>query len=352
MNVVEIRNWLHEHPQVSGSEILTHDVIVEHLSTLHPTQVYQHVGGYGVIAVWTHDASAEYIAVRVDIDALPIGHRCGHDGHTAVGLRLAELIDKGEKNVIVIFQPEEETGYGARKILESGILQQYNIKVIYGHHTLPGYKLGEVLTSKNTFAAASVGVIYHFKGRETHASTPEKGINPGCAIAEMIEKMDMHNSGNLEVDEFSQSTLICVRIGEEAFGTSAGEGSVMFTLRAFTNNRMEKLRLAADKLAQELAAKYGMTLEIAERDPFAATENNIDVVEHMVGIFSMNKVPTSYMEQPFRWSEDFGEYLRVYRGAFFGVGAGENCHELHHPEYNYPDELIEQTAHLFNMLIN
>ena len=352
MNVIEIRQWLHDHPQVSGKEILTHDVIVEHLATLHPTKVYDHVGGYGVIAVWNGDGDNPYKAVRVDIDALEIGHRCGHDGHTAVGLRLAEMIDTKGKNVIIIFQPEEETGYGARKMIESGILQQYQIKEIYGHHNLPGYPLGMVVMSRDTFAAASVGVIYHFKGREPHASTPEKGLNPGMAVAEMIELMNGKNSRQVGVNEFVQSTLICVRVGAEAFGTSAGEGSVMFTLRAFTNQRMLQLRSEADRSAQAVADKNGLLLEIGERDPFAATENNGLVVDWQASIFEQAGRRVKFIEEPFRWSEDFGEYLKMYRGAFFGVGAGENCYELHHPKYNYPDELIESTAQLFNMIIN
>ena len=99
----EIRRTLHEHPQTAGNEQFAHDTIVKHLQQLHPTKVYTNVGGYGVIAVWeTKDSSNQAIrhssiptiAFRADTDALPIGHRCGHDGHTTILLRLAELIDE------------------------------------------------------------------------------------------------------------------------------------------------------------------------------------------------------------------------------------------------------------------
>ena len=99
----EIRRTLHEHPQTAGNEQFAHDMIVKHLQGLHPTKVYTNVGGYGVIAVWeTKDSSNQAIkhssiptiAFRADTDALPIGHRCGHDGHTTILLRLAELIDE------------------------------------------------------------------------------------------------------------------------------------------------------------------------------------------------------------------------------------------------------------------
>ncbi len=91
---IEIRHALHEHPQTAGCEEYAHDTIVKHLQRLHPSKVYTHVGGYGVIAVWGTDPQAPTITFRADTDALPIGHRCGHDGHTTILLRLAELVDE------------------------------------------------------------------------------------------------------------------------------------------------------------------------------------------------------------------------------------------------------------------
>ena len=90
----EIRHDLHKHPQTAGNEQFAHDMIVRHLQTLHPDKVYTNVGGYGIIAVWGKDTQAPTVAFRADTDALPIGHRCGHDGHTTILLRLAELVDE------------------------------------------------------------------------------------------------------------------------------------------------------------------------------------------------------------------------------------------------------------------
>ena len=184
----EIRHQLHEHPQTAGCEQFAHDMIVRHLQGLHPDKVYTHVGGYGVIAVWGKDPQAPTVAFRADTDALPIGHRCGHDGHATILLRLAELVNfefrnstcEGDEfkihnskfNIILLWQPAEETGTGSMAVIESGILQQYNIRAFYGLHNLPGYPLGTVVLCPRTFAAASTGVVYHLDGRETHASTP------------------------------------------------------------------------------------------------------------------------------------------------------------------------------------
>ena len=369
----EIRHQLHEHPQTAGNEQFAHDMIIRHLQSLHPDKVYTHVGGYGVIAVWegrvgsgervvdsirdqvlsTTHYSLPTIVFRADTDALPIGHRCGHDGHTAILLRLAELIDENfsilnsQFSILLLFQPAEETGTGSQAVLESGILQQYNIVRFYGLHNLPGYPLGTVVLCPRTFAAASTGVVYHLDGRETHASTPEMGLNPGLAIAEIINRFNGFNGRD---GEFRQSTLICVRIGQPAFGTSAGHGEVMFTLRAFTNDEMERLIHDANSAVDEIAARHKLTVSRTLVEPFRATENNGDCVEAIEKAAEDVPLRVRYQMEPNRWSEDFAEYLLRYKGAMFGIGSGEHQPELHHPDYDFPDALIEPAAQLFYRL--
>ena len=347
----EIRKRLHEHPQTAGGEQFAHDTIVSHLQGLHPDKVYTHVGGYGVVAVWGNDPQAPTVAFRADTDALPIGHRCGHDGHTTVLLRLAELIDSRTSrrgNILLLWQPAEETGTGSRAVIESGILQQYNIRAFYGFHNLPGYPLGTVVLCPGTFAAASTGVVYSLEGRETHASTPELGVNPGIAVAEIINKF----SGlSRQGEEFRQSTLICVRVGEPAFGTSAGHAEVMFTLRAFTNAGMERLLSDANRTVDEVAARHGLTVGRSLVEPFRATENHavqVEAIKKAAGDLSLCVVERA---EPMRWSEDFAEYLLLWPGAMFGIGSGEAQPELHHPAYNFPDELVEPAARLLSNLM-
>lgn len=353
MHYDAIRKMLHEHPGISGDEHYAHDLIVNTLSDLHPDRVYDHVGGNGVIAVWGQQQSNPTIAIRGDIDALPIGHRCGHDGHAAILLQLASLINTqgipSGINVILIFQPEEETGTGSQKILDAGILQQYNIRAIFGFHNLPGYPLGTVVLNRHTFAAASTGVIYRLTGRETHASTPEEGINPGLATADIIRRFQALNKNPFDdSDNFTQATLIRIDLGDEAFGTSAGQAYLMFTLRAYSNNTMSRLIESANNIVAETAKQYGLACEVGYRDPFNATENNSSWVEY---IESCCMCRYQYNITPFRWSEDFANYLIQFPGAFFGIGAGEHHVELHHPDYDFPDALILPAAQVcFNLI--
>ena len=356
----DIRHDLHDHPQTAGNEQYAHDLIVSHLQNLHPDKVYTHVGGYGVIAVWGKDPAAKTVAFRADTDALPTGHHCGHDGHTTILLRLAELIDTqfstlnsqfSTLNTLLLWQPAEETGEGARAVLESGILQQYNIKAFYALHNLPGYPLGTVVLCPHTFAAASTGVIYHLQGRETHASTPELGINPGLAVSEIVQFFDKLNGTKTTDLDFRQSTLICIRVGHPAFGTSAGEADVMFTLRAFSTDAMERLLFEANQAVDGIAARHGLHVQRMLQEPFRATENNGDCVEAIEKAAEEVPLRVRYQMEPNRWSEDFAEYLIHFPGAMFGIGAGEEHPELHHPDYDFPDALIEPAAGLFYNLI-
>jgi len=359
---ISLRRALHEHPQTAGNEQFAHDTIVRHLQGLHPTKVYTNVGGYGVVAVWepcdSHintvtQSQIPIVAFRADIDALPIGHRCGHDGHTTILLRLAELVDKqfstlhSPLSVLLLWQPAEETGTGSRAVLDTGILQQYDIRAIYGLHNLPGYPLGTVVLCPHTFAAASTGVVYHLDGRETHASTPELGINPGMAIAEIINRFNGFNGRD---GEFRQSTLICVHIGQPAFGTSAGHADVMFTLRAFTNDAMERLLADANAAVDQIAARHGLQVSRSLVEPFRATENNPVCVKAIEKAAHDMPLSVVYKDIPNRWSEDFAEYLLEFPGAMFGIGSGEQQPELHHPDYDFPDVLVEPAAQLFLLL--
>ena len=343
--IADIRRTLHEHPGVSNHEEFAHDLIISELAQLKPTRVHDHVGGYGVVAVWGEKPSAPTVAFRADNDALPIGHRCGHDGHTSILLRLARLVDANppkDGNVLLLWQPAEETGEGSQRVIDSGILQQYNIKAMFGLHNLPGFDEGCTVLAHRTFAAASTGVVYHFEGRETHASTPELGVNPGLAVAALIERILAMNS-HRSIDDFRQATLICVELGQPAFGTSAGSADVMFTLRAFTNDAMQQLMAQANDAASQLASQHGLKLSQRLVEPFDATEND----DAMVELVEEEADECQYVLEPFRWSEDFGRYLRLFRGAMFGVGAGRRHPELHHPDYDFPDVIIEPAAQLF-----
>ena len=371
-DIVRLRHDLHAHPELSGEERRTHDLLAAYLKKLAPSRLYEQVGGYGLVAIFG-DETAETIAFRADIDALPIqennplpyasvhagvAHKCGHDGHAAILLRLAEKLsermreDRLPRTALLLFQPAEETGEGSRRILETGVLQKYRISAIYGLHNLPGYPLGQLVFRRGTFAAASVGMVLHLQGRETHAAFPEMGVNPGLAVSEIIRSvLALNTSPDLDGDGFRQATLIAVRLGKEAFGTSAGDADVMFTLRAYTNRSMAGLKEKVCALAQHIAGRYGLGHTIGWREPFNATENHEEQVDTLIKTAEKAGLDQVMAAHPFRWSEDFADYLMNFPGAFFGIGSGTEMPELHHPDFDFPDALIPAAADFLEKLL-
>lgn len=319
MDIIEIRHYLHQHPELSGQETNTMQTIADFLKPLKPDILETHVAGCnGLTAVFYGENRNKSVAFRADIDALPIeedadlqyksynkgvAHKCGHDGHTAILLDFARKIAFKSRpfNIILLFQPEEETGYGAKKMLQSETLRRLKPDAIFGLHNIPGAPLGDIVIKYDTFAAASTGFIIKLHGRQAHAAYPETGINPGMAVAEIIAETQKIHS---EATVFRQTTLIYTRIGEIAFGTSAGDAEIMLTLRSFTNAGMKELIKTVENIAAEKAKKYNLRVGFDFKDSFNALENNDRYVDIIKSSAEKLNYGVDIITEPFRWSED------------------------------------------------
>ena len=343
----QLRHTLHACPEVSGEEVKTKATLQAFLK--EHTTLELHSCGAGFYAAHREAGATESVAFRADYDALALSdggaaHLCGHDGHAASLCAVALMLEGQQvgKNVFLLFQPAEETGAGAYPCTE--LFEKEQIDEIYGMHNLPGYPLGQVLTRKGTFACGSEGIILEFHGKPTHAAYPENGISPATAVGKLLEAIP--DFQKFVHGEMVLCTVIGVRMGEKAFGAAASDVEVWLTLRAERGRDLERLRERILQLAESLAKEYQLTLESAEQDVFPATENDSSCVEKV-----MAKCNGQVLEEPMRWSEDFGHYLKHCRGAFFGIGAGEECPALHTEHYEYPDELLKLEAVAFVQLL-
>ena len=184
-----------------------------------------------------------------------------------------------------------------------------------------------------------------FHGKATHAAYPENGLSPAHAVGELLRQVPEiltpeHYTGMV------LCTVIGVQMGEKAFGAAAADAEVWLTLRAEHEKDLELLREMVLKAAKELAEADGLGFWMEEQDIFPATENDPVYAQKV-----MEKCNGKHLEVPMRWSEDFGHYLKKCKGAFFGIGAGEDHAVLHTIHYEYPDELLEHTAEVFLRLI-
>lgn len=363
-SLVSLRKELHAGPELSGREHKTSGRIAGILEELNPDILRENIGGTGVAALFRGEEKGPLIMVRSELDALPIqevndfeyrsvidgvSHKCGHDGHMAIAVGVARYFSKnrpGRGGIMVLFQPSEENGEGAQRVMEDPFMKEMRPDFVLALHNLPGYPVNRIVLSNEVFASASKGLIVRLNGKTAHAAEPEKGLSPAMAVSDIIrELMQLQNEPIFR--SFVLLTIIHVRIGEIAFGTTPDKAVVMATLRAFDNNEMELLSEKAVDIVEQNARHYGLRCDVSWTEEFLATENDMRVNKVVENVAHRKGYDVSHLKQPFKWSEDFSCFTREIPGALFGLGAGENHPELHNPDYDFPDELIETGVTMF-----
>ena len=345
----KLRHELADYAEISGHEIKTRQLLIDFLKEHTSLEIYP--CGDGFYAVHKENkTSKSSIALRADYDALAMAdgsakHLCGHDGHAAALCGVA-LLAEGKtfgRNIFFLFQPAEETGYGAPGCCE--LLDKETVDEIYGLHNLPGFPLGQVTTRPGTFACASRGLTLEFHGKPTHAAYPENGISPADAMGELLSKLPVFSAAE-KFDGMTLCTVIGMHMGEKAFGTAAADAEVWLTLRAEHDADLLFLQRLILELSEELANKHSLTFSYDMQDVFPSTENDPVCAQKV-----LETCGGALLAEPMRWSEDFGHYLKKVPGAFFGIGAGEDHPPLHTENYEYPDELLPYAMEAFVMLM-
>jgi len=366
---LELRGALHECAELSGHEERTAALVRERLAELGPDALLEGLGGHGLAAVFEGAAAGPRVLVRCELDALPIpespggphasrtpgvSHKCGHDGHMAILAALAALLHErrpARGSAVLLFQPAEETGAGARRVLDDERFVRLNPDMAFALHNVPGYPLGSVLLRDGVFASTARSLKLELEGETAHAAEPEKGVSPGAALAEILTEWPAVPQTVTSIDEPALVTVVHARLGEPALGTSPGRATAIATLRAQSEGVMKRLSERCEGLAQRLAAAHGLRVHSAWLEEFPCTESDAyanGIVEKAARDAGLNVVR---LGRPFAWTEDFGHFTDSMRGAMFGLGAGLETAPLHHPGYVFPDELVEIGADLFLRVI-
>jgi len=369
-NLRSFRHELHAFPELSGQEVKTSMRIRDFLLQAAPDEIITNLGGYGLAAVFDSGNPGPCVLFRADMDALPIeeanefdykskhkgvAHLCGHDGHSTILAGLAFLLkefpsDKGK--VVLLFQPAEEVGTGAAAMLKEPKLLELKPDYCFALHNLPGFDIGQIVVKAGPFAAASTGMIIQLKGKPSHAAHPEDGNNPDKALARIIQEVNNLNlSKQSDIEDFFLVTVIHARLGEVAFGTTPGNAVVMLTLRAFQNADMERLRDKLEFLARQVGEDFNLKIDISYHEPFPATENHPENVQIIKESAFGAGLQVFELDEPFRWSEDFGHFSQLAPSALFGVGSGSNFPQLHNENYDFPNQIITPSLLLlFNIV--
>lgn len=345
--IIDLRHCLFENAELSHKEVKTKKILIDFLKE-HTSLEIVDKGEY-FYAI--HKEEGPHIAFRADMDAISgregTYHGCGHDGHCASLVAFGVWLEGKTvgKSIYLLFQSAEEVGEGATLCLD--FIKDEKIEEIYGYHNIPGFPLNHVLVKNGPFASASKGLSIQIHGRQTHAATPELGENPGLAIAKVVNEFGSISESSL-YQGMVQITLVHIHVGEKAFGVSAGEGELCLTIRA---HRSEDLNLLQQRILESVKKHaVSMQVEYQEHEPFEDTTNHSDSFTKAVCALNEAKIPMIELSEPFRWSEDFGLFLKNTKGCFFGIGVGEDWAALHTPEYEFNDQILDRAVELFGTI--
>jgi len=369
-DLTKIRHELHRRAELSGTEIRTADFLCTTLTACRPDQLLTGLGGHGLAGVFEGRRSGSTVVLRCDTDALPlpdrpdlayqseaesVSHKCGHDGHMTMMLGVAQQLAQArpeQGRAVLLFQPAEETGAGARAVLDDPAFARLLPEISLGLHNLPGFPLGAVVLREGAFTAASRGLTISLTGTSSHAAEPEAGRSPAPAAAALVQALSALPQLEPGLSEPAKVTVVGIAVGGPAFGTSPGAGQVMATLRAFSDVAMERLSRRCADLVAGIAAAHGLGWDLTWSEDFPATVNDPWVVAAVETAAVAGGLSVVRPAAPFAWSEDFGHFTAAGPGALVGLGAGLEQPPLHHPDYDFPDALLSVGVDFWHSILH
>jgi amidohydrolase len=367
--ILYLRKELHKYPELSGAEYKTSRLIREFIKNHHPTQIIENIGGNGLAAIYDYQGNGPVITIRCELDGLPIeeensfghrstingiSHKCGHDGHMAIVAGLIFWLKKqpfDSGKIILLFQPAEETGQGAFQIINDKKFKALKTDYVFALHNIPNEPLHSIIITKDGFSAEVQSFILKVKGKESHASEPENGINPALAISDIIAALAKLNITNPEDENFTILTPVHIIMGQKSYGISPAIGEIHYTTRTWSTEKMLSLKSDIDTLFKKICQSHELEYEVESLEYFPASENDPESNNHVYRAAQANQFKIKERLYPFKFGEDFGWYTKKYKTAMFGLGAGMDTPALHHSDYDFPDEIIETGITMFKAII-
>ena len=355
--------------EASNEETKTSAFIRHELERLAPTKILTFPKGNHLLAEFDFGDDGKTVLLRADMDAvrvnetleLPyksetesVSHKCGHDGHSTIMLRTAEMLHEKplpSGRVLLLFQGAEETGEGARQILDSGILQSYPIDCAYALHNIPAEPAGTIICKTGSFTCSVISCDIVLTGKTAHAAEPWNAVSPFAAAHRITDFVLSMNQRDVQRQDFCVATLIEFRVGSQAYGVAAGDGVLRFTIRTREDTHLQQIISEIESKAKAEAVSDNLHCDIRWIEYFAASNNAEKAVESVKEC--ADSLNFTYQEKPipFFWGEDFGLFTQHYPGALFGLGSGTEQPPLHHPDFDFPDEIVETGAEMFYALV-
>ena len=364
----QIRRDIHAHPELCFEEQRTAEVVARKL-TEWSIPIDRSMGVTGVVGIIRNGSSKRAIGLRADMDALPMQeintfphasrndgkmHACGHDGHVAMLLGAAHYLSRHRNfdgTVYLIFQPAEEGGGGAKRMMDDGLFTKYPMDAVFGMHNWPGLAVGTFGVTPGPMMASSNEFEVIVKGKGAHAAQPHKGIDPimiAIQIAQSWQTIVSRNKNPLDAGVLS---ITQIHAGS-ATNVIPDEATLIGTVRTFTTEALDLIENRMRSIALHTAAAFDAQVEFRFKRNYPPLINHaketafaVEVMQSIVG-----KERVNAQVEPTMGAEDFAFMLQEKPGCYIFIGNGEGDHRdsghglgpcnLHNPSYDFNDELI------------
>lgn len=379
--LISTRRHLHMHPELSNREQQTARLVAERLRALGLEDIKTSVGRHGVTAVLRGAKPGPIVAVRADMDALPIQenidvpyrsqnvgvkHACGHDVHTAVGLGVAEVLSnmRGEiaGTIKFIFQPAEEgppTGEegGAPLMIKEGALDHPRPSAIFGLHVMPNVEVGQISYTSGAAMASSDHFFITVRGKKVHGAYPHEGIDAIVVAAECVTALQTIRSRRIDATEPFVLSVGIIQ-GGNRFNIIADEVKLEGTVRTLNEDVRRRVHEQIKQIAAGIAASHGASAEVRIEEGAAVTYNEprlvdetLPTIERVVG--ASNVAP----RKPQMGAEDFSYFQKVIPGFYYFLGVGNRAKGItamiHTPEFDVDEEsLVVGVKVMSNVLLD
>lgn len=363
----DIRRDIHAHPELRFEERRTADLVAEKLESWG-IPVIRGLGSTGVVGTISKGTSKRAVGLRADIDALPMQehnefahrsrhhgkmHACGHDGHTAMLLAAAKYLAHQrdfDGTVQVIFQPAEEGGAGAQRMIDDGLFDKAPCDAVFGMHNWPGMQVGQFALREGPVMASTAEFSITISGKGGHAAMPHNGVDPVLVATHVVQALQSIITRNKKPIDTAVISATQIHAGD-AVNVIPDSAVIQGTVRTFSLEVQDLIETRMREIAEQLPRAFGAGGSLHFHRNYPPTVNHPAETEFARDVLTDIVGPGNVLDfEPTMGAEDFAFMLQAKPGCYIMIGNGDGSHRvsghgmgpcmLHNPSYDFNDDLI------------